>query len=74
MLQTAHTEKIAGKVIQLRATVALLTRNIRIEGLDYPLMQRESFGARILVGQGYFNRESHSGGFLFVVCLVCMSI
>ncbi|XP_024153621.1 PKHD1 like 1, tandem duplicate 1 isoform X2 [Oryzias melastigma] len=34
----------------LAADVGLLTRNIRIIGEDYPEMQSESFGARLLVG------------------------
>ncbi|CAF94000.1 unnamed protein product, partial [Tetraodon nigroviridis] len=34
----------------LAADVALLTRNIRIIGEEYPEMMKESFGARLLVG------------------------
>ncbi|XP_011607160.2 fibrocystin-L isoform X2 [Takifugu rubripes] len=34
----------------LAADVALLTRNIKIIGVEYPQMMEESFGARLLVG------------------------
>lgn len=34
----------------LAADVALLTRNIKIIGEEYPQMMKESFGARLLVG------------------------
>lgn len=34
----------------LAANVALLTRNIKIIGKEYPQMTEESFGARLLVG------------------------
>jgi hypothetical protein len=35
----------------MAAEVGLLTRNIRVEGATYDKLYKESFGARILVGQ-----------------------
>ena len=34
----------------MTAEVGLLTRNIKIIGEDYPQLQNEAFGARVLVG------------------------
>ncbi|XP_012942613.1 fibrocystin-L [Aplysia californica] len=57
----SHTETINGQDIHLRAVVAVLTRNIRIEGEEYPDMISESFGARVIVGQNLIGTEQHSG-------------
>ncbi len=35
---------------QLAGNVALLTRNIKIIGQEYPEMNTQSYGARVLVG------------------------
>lgn len=60
-LFAAHTETINGNDIELSAMVALLTRNIRIEGEAYPEMESESFGARVIVGQTFDHNGQHSG-------------
>ena len=52
-----------GNNINLQAVVALLTRNIKIEGEDYDNLFSESFGARVLVGENFIDGESHSGMF-----------
>ncbi|KAK7468036.1 hypothetical protein BaRGS_00036740, partial [Batillaria attramentaria] len=58
----AHTETLSnGYTLKMTARVALLTRNIVIEGADYPEMETESFGARILVGKTVYNGESGQG-------------
>ncbi|KAK2887447.1 hypothetical protein Q8A67_015675 [Cirrhinus molitorella] len=44
---------------QLAGNVALLTRNIKIIGQEYPEMNTQSYGARVLVGTFF------SGGFTF---------
>jgi len=38
------------KSYQLAGNVALLTRNIKIIGQEYPEMYTQSYGARVLVG------------------------
>ena len=62
-----------GKDVSLRAVVALLTRNIKIEGQNYIELLSESFGARVLVGENLFTENgetiSHSGEFLFLSVL-----
>ena len=50
-----------GQDVLLRAVVALLTRNIKIEGQDYANLFSQSYGARVLVGQNFINGETHSG-------------
>ncbi|CAD5116834.1 DgyrCDS5681 [Dimorphilus gyrociliatus] len=52
-LQFAHiasTEQYGSQVIQIAAEVGLLTRNIKIIGLDNGNMFKQAFGARVLVG------------------------
>ncbi|XP_043073568.1 PKHD1 like 1, tandem duplicate 1 [Puntigrus tetrazona] len=44
----------SSKSYQLAGNVALLTRNIKIIGQEYPEMNTESYGARVLVGT-YFS-------------------
>uniref|UniRef100_A0A3B4U1D6 PKHD1 like 1, tandem duplicate 2 n=1 Tax=Seriola dumerili TaxID=41447 RepID=A0A3B4U1D6_SERDU len=47
-----ETHSVSGTSVSysLAADVGLLSRNIRIEGEEYPDMMKESFGARLLVG------------------------
>ncbi|XP_072303332.1 fibrocystin-L-like [Eucyclogobius newberryi] len=45
----------------LAADVALLTRNIKIIGEEYPDMTKESFGARVLVGTFSFGGIDYKG-------------
>ncbi|KAM9737277.1 LOW QUALITY PROTEIN: PKHD1 like 1, tandem duplicate 1 [Menidia menidia] len=49
---TGDTHSVAGTSFSytLAADVGLLTRNIKVEGAEYPEMLAESFGARLLVG------------------------
>lgn len=37
--------------VRIAAEVGLLTRNIKIEGGEYPDMDKEAFGGRVIVGQ-----------------------
>ncbi len=67
MFSLAHTETVGNKDIKLGALVAVLTRNIRIEGAEYADMESESHGARVLVGNGLIDGESHSGQY---TCLI----
>uniref|UniRef100_H2YFZ9 G8 domain-containing protein n=1 Tax=Ciona savignyi TaxID=51511 RepID=H2YFZ9_CIOSA len=41
---------INGKILNMRAEVALLTRNIKIVGEVYDQIDKQAFGARVLVG------------------------
>ncbi|XP_075995316.1 PKHD1 like 1, tandem duplicate 1 [Genypterus blacodes] len=45
-----HTIASTKQTYTLAADVGLLTKNIKIIGQEYPEMQKESFGARLLVG------------------------
>ncbi|KAM4704928.1 fibrocystin-L [Rhinophrynus dorsalis] len=45
----------------LAADVALLTRNIKIIGQDYPGWYQESFGARVLVSSFFMNGVEYKG-------------
>ena len=45
------TETLNGWTYNLAAEVGLLTRNVRITGGDYPDIEEESFGARVLVSK-----------------------
>lgn len=47
-----ESHSVAGTTMSytLAADVALLSRNIKIMGQEYPKMMEESFGARLLVG------------------------
>lgn len=51
-LSAGESYSVAGTTMSytLAANVALLTRNIKIVGQEYPQMMEESFGARLLVG------------------------
>lgn len=51
-LSSGETHSVSGtsRSYTLAASVALLTRNIKIIGQEYPEMMQESFGARLLVG------------------------
>ncbi|KAK7105773.1 hypothetical protein V1264_017108 [Littorina saxatilis] len=58
----AHSETLSsGYNLKLTARVALLTRNIVIEGASYTDMEKESFGARVIVGKAVYNGVSRSG-------------
>ena len=48
-----NTHTVGGRIVLMQAKVALLTRRIRIEGLDNPSgsLGTQSFGCRLLVGQ-----------------------
>ncbi|XP_076438726.1 fibrocystin-L-like isoform X2 [Babylonia areolata] len=59
---TAHSETLtSGDNLKLTSRVALLTRNIVIEGGSYPDLVKESFGARVIVGKTVFDGESRNG-------------
>ena len=51
-VSSGETHSVSGTSFSytLAADVALLTRNIKIIGEEYPQMMEESFGARLLVG------------------------
>lgn len=51
----------------LAADVALLTRNIKIIGVEYPQMMLESFGARLLVGTYSWAGIDYKGNY-YVKC------
>jgi hypothetical protein len=71
----AHTETLAsGDLIKMTARVAVLTRNIKIEGASYPNMIKESFGARVLVGKSVFNGVSRSGKKLSIMLKIEIKI
>ncbi|CAL1525942.1 unnamed protein product [Lymnaea stagnalis] len=57
----AQALTLNGETIELSATVALLTRNIKIEGEEYDGLIKDSFGARIVVGQTYYAGDQRSG-------------
>lgn len=58
----AHSETLtSGYNLKMTARVALLTRNIVIEGGSYPDMFKESFGARVIVGKAVYNGISRNG-------------
>ena len=42
---------IPGVNVNMAAEVGLLTRNVKIIGEDYPKLQKQAFGARVLVGK-----------------------
>lgn len=51
-LSPGETHSVSGTSFSytLAADVALLSRNIKISGEEYPQMVEETFGARLLVG------------------------
>ncbi|KAL3885610.1 hypothetical protein ACJMK2_025660 [Sinanodonta woodiana] len=51
----------SGKVIEMRAEVGLLTRNVKIIGKNYSKMDAESFGARIIVSSRSENGLAFTG-------------
>ena len=62
VMWAAHSETLtSGYNLKLTARVALLTRNIVIEGGSYPDLVKESFGARIIVGRAVYNGVSRNG-------------
>ena len=59
---TAHSETLtSGYNLKMTSRVALLTRNIVIEGGDYTNLESESFGARIVVGSTVYDGVSRNG-------------
>ncbi|GFN92106.1 fibrocystin-l [Plakobranchus ocellatus] len=60
-IHIAHKVTIGGKTLELKAEVALLSRNIKIEGNEYTGSESESFGARVLVGQTFYDGEQRAG-------------
>ncbi|GFN92112.1 fibrocystin-l [Plakobranchus ocellatus] len=57
----AYNTTIDGTTLEMKAEVALLTRNIKIEGNEYTGSESESFGARVLVGQTFYDGEQRAG-------------
>uniref|UniRef100_A0AAV2K2L6 G8 domain-containing protein n=1 Tax=Knipowitschia caucasica TaxID=637954 RepID=A0AAV2K2L6_KNICA len=59
----AETHTVAGTAhsYTLAADVALLSRNIKIIGAEYEEMEKESFGARVLVGTFSFGGIDYKG-------------
>ncbi|KAK0070514.1 fibrocystin-L [Biomphalaria pfeifferi] len=57
----AYSRTVKNKTINLSAVVALLSRNIRIEGEDYDKLMADSHGARVLVAQTEYNGSQMSG-------------
>ncbi|CAL1525941.1 unnamed protein product, partial [Lymnaea stagnalis] len=57
----ADSLTVGEQVIQLRAVVALLTRHIKIEGEEYADLIKDSYGARVVVGQTMYNDDQRSG-------------
>ncbi len=54
---------------QLEGNVALLTRNIKIIGQEYPEMNTQSYGARVLVGT-FFSGGINFRGINFIQFLI----
>lgn len=56
---------------QLAGNVALLTRNIKIIGQEYPEMDTQSYGARVLVGAFFSGGIDFRGiNFIKISCLL----
>ncbi|KAK3587658.1 hypothetical protein CHS0354_042441 [Potamilus streckersoni] len=51
----------SGKIIEMRAEVGLLTRNVKVIGKSYVNMDAESFGARIIVSSRSENGLAFTG-------------
>lgn len=71
-LFVAHYETLStGHVINVSASVGLLTHNIKVIGQDYSKLYKESFGARVIVGlvtsrgQTYTGNNFNHHSFLF---------
>ncbi|XP_074660960.1 fibrocystin-L-like [Tubulanus polymorphus] len=60
---TVSEENVTGTnwTLKMSCEVGLLTRNIVIEGADYPGLIAESFGARIIVGKYGFKDKLYTG-------------
>ena len=72
MFLTVFEETVSGKSYKMAAEVGLLTRNIKIVGADYSNLQKESFGARVIVGQLVTPRSSYIGKTIWPFCnLLC---
>ena len=54
-----------GVNLKLTSRVALLTRNIVIEGASYPEQEKQSFGARVIVGKAVIDGVSRAGQWSF---------
>ncbi|GFS10808.1 polycystic kidney and hepatic disease-like 1 [Elysia marginata] len=57
----AYSTTVDGTTLEMKAEVALLTRNIKIEGDEYTDSEKESFGTRVLVGQTFYKGEQRAG-------------
>ncbi|XP_076438592.1 LOW QUALITY PROTEIN: fibrocystin-L-like [Babylonia areolata] len=58
----AHSQTLAsGRVVEMNGRVALLTRNIVIEGDASGTALQDSFGARVLVARATFNHTTYIG-------------
>ena len=58
----ASTETIGpSAVYTMAAEVGLLSRNIRIIGADYPKLEQQAFGVRVLVGTFADDDAVHTG-------------
>lgn len=55
----------------MSAEVGLLTRNIVIEGEDYPSLIEQSYGARVLVGRYRVEDVDYIGGYWSLFSLEC---
>lgn len=64
-LSPGETHSVPGTSLSytLAADVALLTRNIKIIGEEYPQMMEESFGARLLVGTFSWSGIDYKGNY-----------
>lgn len=74
---SAYSKQLtSGLDLKLSSRVALLTRNIVIEGVAYDSMDNQSFGARVLVGRGVEDGVSLSGmsGCLSGCLSLCLSV
>ena len=49
------------RTYKMAAEVGLLSRNIRIIGAEYPDIETEAFGARVLVGTYSYESEIYTG-------------
>lgn len=71
-LSAGETHSVSGTSLSytLAADVALLTRNIKIVGQEYPQMMEESFGARLLVGTYSWAGIDYKGDIFFINIII----
>lgn len=75
-LSAGETHSVSGTSLSytLAADVALLTRNIKIVGQEYPQMMEESFGARLLVGTYSWAGIDYKGNIFFIKVIIKLFI